>query len=156
MRKILEVAEKLSANQAQTHLIYEFGVSGQCRKLHIDFSYSPKVLDNERLSEEIIRESLRKYVVIDDGGGPASEEGWRRFLPLKNLITVSVDDPNGFRGACHRHDPVQHLFVAADFASPGLMPGMLTPGKWSVMLSIHAIVTETCDVQLTVWEGDDV
>ncbi len=157
MKKLLDMEDKLAGVQTQTHLTHSFVVSEHCRKLHIDFSYSPKSLDDETLSREIIGESLRKYTDAGDNayGGQAFEESWKRFLPLKNLITVSVDDPNGFRGACHRQDPKQQLFLAADSASPGLMPGPIIQGTWSVTLSVHALVTEKCDVSLVVWEGDD-
>ncbi|MCR8636251.1 hypothetical protein [Paenibacillus radicis (ex Xue et al. 2023)] len=152
MNQLLEIEEKLMSEQNQTHITYLFNVSDSCPKLNIDFSYFPKSLDNEALSKEIIGQSLRKY---SDGNDPVMEEGWRRFLPLKNLITVSIDDPNGFRGACHRQDSMQHLFLATGAASPGLMQGPLTAGQWSITLSIHALVTETCSYKLSVWEGDE-
>ncbi|WP_240414458.1 hypothetical protein [Paenibacillus periandrae] len=152
MNLLLEVEEKLAIAQTQTHITYSFAVSDSCRKVNIDFNYSPKTLDNEALSKGIIEQSLRKY---NDGNDPIMEDSWTRFLPLKNLITVSVDDPNGFRGACHRHDSEQHLFLAAGSASPGLMPGLLIQGNWSITLSLHAIVTEVCSFKLRVWEGED-
>ncbi|NOU95749.1 hypothetical protein GC093_21345 [Paenibacillus sp. LMG 31456] len=152
MNLLLEVEEKLAIAQTQTHITYSFAVSDLCRKLNIDFSYAPKTLDNETLSKEIVGLSLLKY---SDSNDPILEDGWKRYLPLKNLITVSVDDPNGFRGACHRQDAEQHLFLAADSASPGLMPGLPIQGNWTITLSIHALVTATCSFKLRVWEGDE-
>ncbi|NEW04816.1 hypothetical protein GK047_02130 [Paenibacillus sp. SYP-B3998] len=157
MRKLLVVEETLTFVQSQTHVTYSFVVSEQSKKLGIDFNYSPKSLDDERLSKEIIQLSLQKYTVANElkSNGPSFEQNWQRFLPLKNLITVSVDDPNGFRGACHRHDPEQSLYLTQELASPGLMPGPIGSGTWSVTLSIHALVTATCNFQLIVWEGVD-
>jgi hypothetical protein len=152
MNRLLDVEEKLAAVQTQTHITYSFDVSDSCRKLNIDFRYSPKILNDEVLSMEIIRHSLRKY---SEGSDQPFEESMKKFLPLKNLITFSIDDPNGFRGACHRQDAEQHLFLAFDSASPGLMPGPLVKGNWSVTLSIHALVTEICTYKLMVWEGDE-
>jgi hypothetical protein len=151
--RLLDVKKKLAAVQTQTHITYSFTVSSSCRMLNVDFLYSPKILKDERLSMEIIRHSLQKY---SEGSDQGSDVSMKKFLPLKNLITVSIDGPNGFRGACHRQDPEQHLFLAADSASPGLMPGPLAAGNWSITLSVHALVTETCTYRLVVWEGAGV
>ncbi|TNJ67720.1 hypothetical protein FE784_02880 [Paenibacillus hemerocallicola] len=149
MNRLLDVEAMLKATQTRTHIVYSFSVSEMCRRLHIDFRYSPKTLDDEALAMDIVRQSVHKY-------GARSEQsiadGLKKWLPLKNLITVSVDDPSGFRGACHRQHAEQHLFLAADSASPGLMPGPLQVGNWSITLSVHALVTDLCSYRLTVRE----
>jgi hypothetical protein len=57
-----------------------------------------------------------------------------------NLVTLSLFDPAGFRGACHRFAPRQALHLSAADATPGLLPGPLPSGPWTVEVDIHCVV----------------
>ncbi|MEK8126411.1 hypothetical protein WMW72_00625 [Paenibacillus filicis] len=151
MKLIFQTEGQLSTADSQTHRRFTFDVAPNGRELHLLFDYSPTLLEDEQLSKEIIRTSLFKY---NEGSEPVTEDGWRKYYPLRNLLTVSLDDPDGFRGACHRKDASQRLSVSAHEASPGLMPGPVIAGAWTVTLSLHAIVTESCEFKLTVWQED--
>ncbi len=68
-----------------------------------------------------------------------------RFAPaagqdLTNLITLSVYDPNGFRGAGHRGGAEHRVSLAASQATPGYLPGPLPAGEWTVELDTHRIM----------------
>lgn len=68
-----------------------------------------------------------------------------RFTParsgkLRNLVTLTVFDPHGFRGAAHRHDPAQQVTIGRDTATPGFLPGPLAPGDWVIELDLHAVL----------------
>ncbi|NQX68282.1 hypothetical protein HQN90_19340 [Paenibacillus alba] len=151
MKLIYATEGTLASTDTQTHQTYFFPVSENCRTLHLIFDYSPACLEDEEAAKQIIQASQMKY---QENSEHQVEDGWKKYLPLRNLLTVSLDDPAKFRGACHRKDISQQLFLTAEEASPGLMPGPLVAGKWSVTLSFHAIVTETCDFKLVVWEEE--
>jgi len=143
---------KLTPSCSKSHIRYTFFLPEKSSRLNIDFEYEPKKLFDEERSKILIQEGLRKFCEIPDENVLNS---WRSHMPLSNLLTISVDDPKGFRGSVHRHPPVQHLFISEDEASPGLIQGSLRAGQWSVTISVHAVVTEECFYKLHVWEGDE-
>lgn len=68
---------------------------------------------------------------------------------LKNLVTLSVTSPGGFRGAGHRHGHMQEVLISADTATPGYLPGVVEAGEWTVGLHVHLALT-TLDVGVVV------
>ena len=63
-----------------------------------------------------------------------------RVATIRNLITIGLFDAHGFRGAGHRHAPEQEVTLSLHDASPGFVPGPLTPGTWTVELALHAVL----------------
>lgn len=153
MKTLLDVKGQISPDCSKSHISYSFIVPQPLCRLDIYFSYTPKLLENQSLSKQFIQDSVSKY--IEKGHQQSYSEKWEMYLPLKNLITISVDDSIGYRGAAHRHDSKQELYISENKASPGLVPGNLRPGQWRVTLSLHAIVTDQCKYKLRVYERDE-
>lgn len=126
-----------------------FDVPEGTEKLHITYSYSPKNLEDKEKSYELIRENILRDAPEDIDRYTDYEE----FLPLKNLVTVSLDSPEGFRGAAHRHDCDQYHEISENFASPGFLKGKITAGQWRLSLNVHAIVTDICTCRIKI-EGE--
>ena len=68
-----------------------------------------------------------------------------RFAPYRvhditNLITLTLFDPGGFRGAGHRDGDVHEVRISATGATPGYLPGPLPPGEWIVQIDTHMIM----------------
>lgn len=62
---------------------------------------------------------------------------------LLNMINLSLYDPQGFRGAGHRHGQ-QHQVVLGELgATPGYMAGPLPPGRWEVVVHTHMVLCPT-------------
>jgi predicted metal-dependent phosphoesterase TrpH len=59
---------------------------------------------------------------------------------VKNLVTLSLFDPNGFRGAGPRHAPEQTVVIGRREATPGFAAGPIVPGTWLVELDLHAVL----------------
>ena len=57
-----------------------------------------------------------------------------------NLVTLSLFDPAGFRGAAHRFAPRQQVEVAEARATPGFLPGRLPAGEWTLEVDVHCVV----------------
>lgn len=84
---------------------------------------------------------------------------------IRNLLTITLFDPSGFRGAGHRHAPQQEIVITAGGATPGFLPGRLTPGTWTLEVDCHCVLpseTNGVDYELEVTateaggpEGDD-
>jgi hypothetical protein len=64
-----------------------------------------------------------------------------RVDKLRNMITLTLFDPNGFRGAGHRHGNTHEIMLAGATATPGYYPGPLPAGEWTVQLDTHMILS---------------
>ena len=59
---------------------------------------------------------------------------------LANMLTLTLFDPDGFRGARHRGGS-QHAVVISDTAAtPGYLAGPLPAGEWVVQIDTHRIM----------------
>lgn len=61
---------------------------------------------------------------------------------FRNLLTLSLFDPRGFRGAAHRWQVDQQILISSDAATPGFLPGPLYPGGWILELNAHEILND--------------
>ncbi|ANS73903.1 hypothetical protein AWM70_04380 [Paenibacillus yonginensis] len=151
---LLDVQGKAAPCCSKSHIAYRFFLPRPGGRLLLDFAYGPNNLEDPVKAKALIEESLRTYV--EEELQDQAKARWESYLPLKNLITVSVDGPGGHRGAAHRHDPEQHLFLSRNEASPGLEHGELRQGMWEVTLSLHAILTDWCAYSLQIWQEEEV
>ena len=126
----------ITPDMDKTNIAFSFDVPYGVSALNMDFSYSPKTLDDESAAVRLISSALEQYLGTDHGKDP------RDFLPVKNLITVSVDDPLGYRGAAHRQPNEQHIVIGGAETSPGFTKGAVSSGTWRVVLNVHCCV---CD-----------
>lgn len=131
---ILEKSGVITPDMDKTNIEFFFDVPQGVTALNIDFAYSPKALENEDEALNLISAALEKYLGSDNGKDPHD------FMPVNNLVTVSLDDPLGYRGAAHRQPNEQHIVIAAENSSPGFLNRETAAGKWRVMLNVHCCV----------------
>ncbi|WP_166244043.1 hypothetical protein [Paenibacillus turpanensis] len=153
MDELLTVEGTLTPLSSKTHITYQFHIDEPSASLVIDFKYSPKVLEDREAARPLIVEAIEKYV--EPSVAELQKKQWERFAPLQNLLTLSIDDPSGFRGSAHRHPPEQHHILGEGEASPGFIAGPLPSGIWKITISVHCVVTPTCTYHLTVRKGGD-
>jgi hypothetical protein len=72
-----------------------------------------------------------------------------------SLVTLSLFDPHGFRGAGHRFAPRQHVQVGPGGATPGFVRGAIPPGEWTVEVDVHCVVAAG-RYEIVVETSDDV
>jgi hypothetical protein len=58
---------------------------------------------------------------------------------IHNLLTLTVFDPSGWRGAGHRHG-MHEVKIGPRSASPGFRAGPIQPGEWTVFVDTHMIM----------------
>ena len=72
-----------------------------------------------------------------------------------NQVSLSLFDPNGFRGARHNY-PDQTVSLSAAHATPGYLPGPIVPGSWTVVLDTHRILPpDALEYRITVRTDTD-
>lgn len=145
---LLDTRGCVTPEDSRTHVRIPFAMNQAGGELTIRFEYEPKVLEDRERALIQLEQSFDVYVqpVMKEQAAAQAD----KYLPLKNLITLSLDDPYGYRGACHRHDARQQLCLSGQMASPGLVMGSLLPGQWTATLSLHCIVTDTCEYRLQI------
>ena len=128
---IFEKAGKVLPEQDKTNIPLEFTVPEGIGKLIIDYEYAPKILEDDEQAEKLLAQSIEKYLGDEYKAEP------RDFMPVKNLITLSLDDNGVYRGAAHRQADKQRHEISKDFASAGFVKGEIHSGKWQVVLNVH-------------------
>jgi hypothetical protein len=146
---LIDVKGQVTPVSSRSHITYCFDLRQPAGKLNIRFMYHPKRLEDLERSKELILASLGKYSLAENS--ELDKVKWGNYMPLTNLITLSVDDPKGHRGAGHRHDQEQLIHLSEYQASPGFVSGPMIQGMWKVTLSLHGIVTELCSYELQIW-----
>lgn len=134
----------------KTNITFPFEVKEEVSALKFTFSYSPKRLEDNLRAKTLIEQCIKK----DAGDFFGEYPSWESFLPLKNLITLSVDDTNSYRGCAHRQKEYMEHIISENFASPGFNKGKIIPGTWKAVLNVHGVVTEKIDCILKVEAGD--
>ncbi|MGN0519885.1 MAG: hypothetical protein ACI4LB_04020 [Candidatus Fimenecus sp.] len=145
MKTVLETTVRLTPAQEKTNLFLPFVLEKEARQLKIIYSYAPKLSDGEAAVE-----TAERCLQRDAGAYRAQYPAAEVFLPLKNLITLSLDDPNGYRGAAHRQADSQVHILTEATASPGFLTGKLPAGQWRLVLNVHALVTPFCDCRVKI------
>jgi hypothetical protein len=59
---------------------------------------------------------------------------------VHNLLTLTVLDPDGFRGEAHRHEDTLQVTIQETAASVGFFPGAIQPGEWQFIVNTHMIM----------------
>lgn len=118
----------IGSEKSKTNLNHSFFVPQGIKELVINYSYSPKAVENKDLAIKIIKENMEKYgAEIDD---------INNFLPVNNLITLSFDSPTGYIGACHRQQEKQKIIIGKN-SSPGIVKTKIESGIWHLSLNVH-------------------
>lgn len=144
---IFSTKGKITADNDKTNLIHRFDVPENITSLKIKYSYSPKTVENREKAVSLVRSCFERYdeTIV---GKPAD------YLPIKNLITLSVDENGKYRGAAHRQASEQTHIISESFASPGFTKGKISSGEWDIILNVHFI---GCDVDYIITvEGEVV
>lgn len=139
----------LTKENEKTNVPLSFQVEEDFTSLEITYSYSPKILTDKEKSKELIEENIR----TDAGENFCDYPSWEEFMPLKNLITLSLDSPEGYMGAAHRQAENQHHIISEEFSSVGFERTEITKGEWILTLNVHALVTDKAECLVKVEGG---
>lgn len=99
--------------------------------LHIAFSYSPQEVPKD-LAIRVIEETLPQY-------------DWEKnlrsmdFLPLKNLVTISLACEGEYLGCRHNKETQQEIIISEKGSSWGFIPQKVCSGQWEIQLNLHCV-----------------
>lgn len=148
--RIQEFAWHIVSDDAKKHVIGTFNIEKEYKSLDFTCSYSPKYLFDEEKSLVLMKEaiqrdgySLEKY--------PDSE--LKKHIPLANLVSWSIDSPEGFLGTKHKHNPNLVLSISKDKSTFGFKNSEIIQGQWRIIASLVSVVTDDVDLNVCV-EGE--
>lgn len=124
---------RLVPEEHQTHRKIAFTLDRSYQALEIDFSYRPQEVPTE-LAEVYIREALPLYDL------PTTAVA--AFLPLRQLITVSLAYEGEYLGCRHNKESQQAIRIAPEQSSLGFIPHAIVPGLWEIQLNLHCVRSE--------------
>ena len=125
---ILKKSGMITEKDHQTNLVIPFSVSPKATELTVRYSYHPKTVEDRKKALELLSDCAEKYEVNADD--------LSALLPVNNLVTLSFDDPDGYRGACHRQANEQIIMIG-EHSTPGILNRKIISGQWDVVLNIH-------------------
>ena len=80
---------KITQSAHQAHLVYRVDIPAGLTEMDVHFHYGPIVeRDKESIIKAVVREGLSESIIQED-------------TTVRNLLTVSMNDPVSFRGAHH-------------------------------------------------------
>ena len=151
MKVVKQTVAYLTPDDEKGNRFIPFVLTEDYKKLVISCCYSPKILEDEEKTVQLIKENLMR-----DAGDDASEySDYSEFVPLKNLITLAVESPDGFVGSAHRQAENQKHEIGEDFASPGFVKTKITKGQWAAVLNCHAVVTDSVKYEIRIEAEED-
>lgn len=130
---------KITQSAHQAHLVYRVDIPAGLTEMDVHFHYGPIVeRDKESIIKAVVREGLSESIIQED-------------TTVRNLLTVSMNDPVSFRGAHHFFSEEQKIKINTEEATEGFIAGKIHEGYWEFIISCHGVFSEEVTGQLAVF-----
>lgn len=137
-REIFRQDFKLYHSAHQSHIQYIVDVPEDVESIHIHFNYGP-ILEKE---VNALRRALNKEGLSPDQ--LEEDEGFR------NLLTLSVNDSKGFRGAHHYFNDQQEIILSDKDSSLGFIDREVMAGRYEIIVSAHGLFSDFIEGSIRV------
>ena len=136
---LLEQAYQWSSQDTSSDIVFSFQCPAEVEELVVSFTYSP----GEEATREICLPAVQAAVTRYYGGYPQEIEPMtaEQFLPVKNLITLSLAREGVYLGNAHRWAPEQEHVISCRYASSGFCCPVSMAGAWTGMLHLHEVLS---------------
>lgn len=145
---LLEQAYQWSSQDTSSDIVFSFQCPAEVEELVVSFTYSP----GEEATREICLPAVQAAVTRYYGGYPQEIEPMtaEQFLPVKNLITLSLAREGIYLGNAHRWAPEQEHVISCRYASSGFCCPVSMAGAWTGMLHLHEVLSPVCKGHLRI------
>ncbi|XJS10722.1 hypothetical protein ACF3NG_00160 [Aerococcaceae bacterium WGS1372] len=135
--KIFEMDLDLSAFDTQSNIKLPFIVKDNHTSMTIYFTYSPDK-SCDYIAREQVRVALDKYKLPD---ATAEDLRVKNYLPVDNLITLSLSKNGQYLGGHHNKSNEQEIILSEQATSHGFWPVKIEPANWELQLNCHCIAS---------------
>ena len=127
---------------AQHDVPFAFTCPDGAQEVRLYFTFSPGRETSEAICRPEVEKALTRY--YDCYPHELQPMRAEQFLPVKNLITISLDKDGQYIGNAHRWDTDQTHTPTTETASRGFTPPDRLNGPWGGMLHLHEIISPVC------------
>ncbi|KGR78010.1 CehA/McbA family metallohydrolase [Ureibacillus manganicus] len=129
---------QMTQSAHQAHLVYRVYVPNNLSEIQVRFQYGPIVeTDQVMIRQAVVREGLSESLVQDE-------------TTVRNLLTVSINDPGNIRGAHHFFAEDQLIIINEEKATEGFLAGKIQEGFWEFIISGHGVFSNVITGQFVV------
>ncbi len=143
---LLKTEMILDQSVDQSHITFRIFVPEGIERLKVELAYDPPFEENSEQLQPFFQEHSDYYNFHIMNNPKVAE----KVFPVNNLLTLSIDDPSGFRGSCHRFRPTNEIKVGENDSTPGINNGEIQSGMWDITINCHAIISESCHLKIQV------
>ncbi len=115
----------------QTHVKVPLFLEKSYQSLTIEWGYDPQIVPDIQ-ARKWIAEALPRYF-------PGELPKVETFLPLINLLTISIAQEENYVGCRHHKAPAQVIYLSEKESSEGFLPCSITAGQWEIQLNLHSV-----------------
>ena len=139
---LLEQNYRWTPQDAQHDVLFSFVCPEGTAEVRLYFTFSP----GRETADEICRPQVEKALTRYYDCYPRELQPMQadKFLPVKNLITISLDKDGQYIGNAHRWDTAQEHILTTETAPRGFTPPSRLEGAWGGMLHLHEIISPEC------------
>ena len=138
MMDLFNISFDISASAHQSNLEFQVNVPEQMESLSINFTYSPiEETDQHANLLAVLREGYEESLVDEE-------------TILRNLLTLSISDPEQYRGSHHYFSSNQQIELSEDKATLGFVKGAIRKGRWKFTVSCHACISSEIHCSLHI------
>lgn len=144
--KIFELDLKLGEYDTQTNVKIPLGIRNKYSELVIYFTYSPNNSKDD-IARRQVEDALIKYDVANYASAKLLASN---YLPVDNLITLSLSKNGTYLGAHHNKSNKQEITINNKKASFGFWPVEIEPADWELQLNCHCIASRVVEVNIRI------
>lgn len=144
--KIFELNLKLGEYDTQTNVKIPFEIRNKYKELVIYFTYSPNKSKDD-IARKQVEDALKKYT---SGSYSTVKQLASDYLPVDNLITLSLSKNGKYLGAHHNKNNVQEITINNKEASFGFWPVEVEPADWELQLNCHCIASKVVEANVRI------
>lgn len=145
---LLEQRYVWGPEDSQHDVPFAFDCPEHIALLRIRFAYEPGKEEAREICLPPIEQALTRY--YDSYPRTMQPMAAEQFLPIKNLITISLEREGVYLGNAHRWAPEQEHELTTKHASLGFVPPERLSGRWNGMLHLHEILSPRCTATLQI------
>ncbi len=148
MSAIITLFEKdiiITKEMSKTNIIQNIEVDKDYEQLIFYCEYSPKAVTDETTCKMLVEEAIGRYLPEED------RPPYQNFMPINNLITLSIDDEkNNYLGCAHRGAPVQKHVISEKGSDKGFFSKKIKKGTYRAVINVHLVAFEDVTYNLKV------
>lgn len=144
--ELLNEVFELTHNDTKTNIKIPFEVPQNYTSLQIHFTYGPK-FSRDQAAHEQVQEAIANYLFP---ASPALDFEVETYLPVENLVTLSLSKNGDYLGGHHNKMAQQKVMISNEAASVGFWPTAIEKAEWELQLNCHCAASNLLTARVRI------